>query len=50
MNYLTAYYTDQGKRKGINQDSLLVTRTEYEGQEVLLAAVCDGMGDRKSVV
>lgn len=44
MNYLTAYYTDQGKRKGINQDSLLVTRTEYEGQEVLLAAVCDGMG------
>lgn len=44
MNYLTAYYTDQGKRKGMNQDSLLVTRTEYRGQEALLAAVCDGMG------
>lgn len=44
MEYLTAYYTDQGKRRGINQDSLLVTRTEYEGQEILLAAVCDGMG------
>lgn len=44
MRYLSSYYTDPGKRKGPNQDSMLVERMEYGGQEVLLAAVCDGIG------
>ncbi len=28
MRYLTAYYTDKGRRKAVNQDSLLVVPGE----------------------
>lgn len=44
MRYLSAYYTDKGKRKGVNQDSLLVSRMKKRGEEAVLAVICDGMG------
>lgn len=44
MKYIAACYTDKGKRKGVNQDSLLVKHVKYRGQEVVLAVICDGMG------
>lgn len=44
MRYLTAYYTDKGRRKAVNQDSLLVLREKYEKGEAVLAVICDGMG------
>ena len=36
MRYLTAYYTDKGRRKAVNQDSLLVLREKYEKGEAVL--------------
>lgn len=44
MRYLVAAYTDAGILKEINQDSFVVRRAEYAGGEILMAAVCDGMG------
>ncbi len=58
MRYLTVEYTDQGKRKNVNQDSMLILRmgeADSAGQlekrterssdaESVLAVVCDGMG------
>ncbi len=44
MRYLLACFTDKGKRKGVNQDSLFVSRANWQGQEVVLAVICDGMG------
>lgn len=44
MRYLLAYYTDKGKIKSVNQDSLLVVQANYEGDNVVLAVVCDGIG------
>lgn len=44
MRFLTAYHTDVGIRKKTNQDSLLLERASTEYGDVLLAAVCDGMG------
>lgn len=44
MRYLTASHTDKGRRKSVNQDSLLVLKGEYEKGEAVLAVVCDGMG------
>lgn len=42
---LVAAHTDVGIRKKVNQDSLLVREAQLQGgSEVLLAAVCDGMG------
>ena len=41
---LTAAWTDKGIRKAINQDSLLVEEADTDGDSVLFAAVCDGMG------
>lgn len=46
MNYLLAYHTDIGRRTA-NQDSLLVQRAVCNGEQVVLAAVCDGMGGLK---
>lgn len=48
MRYLAAYYTDKGIRKTVNQDSLLTGRANYDGQEAVLAVICDGMGGLKS--
>lgn len=44
MRYLTAYKTDQGIRKQTNQDALLIKKARTDRGEVLLTAVCDGMG------
>lgn len=45
MRCILADYTDKGKRKKVNQDSMLLRGTEaVNGQKALLAAVCDGMG------
>lgn len=44
MRYLFACFTDKGKRKGVNQDSLLVSQAMLQGQAAVLAAICDGMG------
>lgn len=47
MRYSFACYTDKGKRKEVNQDSLLISRAVYHGQEIVLAVICDGMGGLK---
>ena len=47
MEYMLAYCTDKGKRKAVNQDSLLVRRAKYQGEEIVLAVICDGMGGLK---
>lgn len=44
MEYITASYTDKGKKKKTNQDSMLILKAESSGRKILLAAVCDGMG------
>ncbi len=44
MRFLTAYHTDVGIRKKTNQDALLLEQASTDYGEVLLAAVCDGMG------
>jgi serine/threonine protein phosphatase PrpC len=45
MEYTLAVYTDTGIQKIGNQDSLCVRRAcAPDGSEILLAAVCDGMG------
>lgn len=44
MRYISSFYTDKGKRKGENQDSLLISQAEYQGRDIMFAAVCDGMG------
>lgn len=45
MEYTLAVYTDTGIQKAGNQDSLCVRRAcTPDGGEILLAAVCDGMG------
>ena len=49
MRYSFACYTDKGKRKEVNQDSLLISRAVYHGQEIVLAVICDGMGGLKKV-
>lgn len=38
------YYTDKGRVKAVNQDSLLIMEAETDRGNVLFAAVCDGMG------
>lgn len=44
MKYLTAYDTNVGKRKKTNQDSLLIERAFYNGEQILFTVICDGMG------
>lgn len=44
MNFLTAYHTDKGIRKKINQDALLINIAKTRIGNVALFAVCDGMG------
>lgn len=44
MKYIVAAETDRGLVKDINQDSLLIKHGFYNGQEVLLCIVCDGLG------
>ena len=44
MRFQATADTDKGIVKSTNQDSLLIKHGEYFGGEVLLAALCDGMG------
>lgn len=44
MSYITAWNTDTGICKETNQDSALLMQAESSSGEVLLAAVCDGVG------
>src|SRR5699024_10297292 len=44
MNFLTAVHTDVGIRKKTNQDSILLETAAIDYGQVLLGAVCDGMG------
>lgn len=44
MKILSAAYSDVGILKNVNQDAVLVKSAVVEGKEILLAAVCDGMG------
>lgn len=44
MRYITATYTDIGKKKETNQDSMLVLQATSPQGKVLFAAMCDGMG------
>ena len=45
---LTAYATDAGTVKEINQDSCLIMEARVEEDDLDFAAVCDGMGGLKS--
>ncbi len=44
MNLISAYYTDEGPVKNVNQDSLCIKAAVLNGDNIILAAVCDGMG------
>ena len=44
MGVCYSYITDIGTTREVNQDALLVTSAEIGGEEVVLAAVCDGVG------
>ena len=45
MRCIFTGYTDKGKRKKNNQDSMLIRGKEnLDGQKALLAVICDGMG------
>lgn len=44
MTYISAYCTDAGSVKRINQDSMCIKAAEYKNDSIILAAVCDGMG------
>lgn len=44
MNYYTAYYTDVGIKKHINEDSLLIKKASTTKGNIYMAIVCDGMG------
>lgn len=48
MEYLLAGQTKQGKRKKVNQDSVLLARDMFCGRPGVLAVVCDGMGGFES--
>lgn len=43
MKYITAIFSEKGKRKQINQDAVLLLKSKGIIEEVL-AVVCDGMG------
>ena len=45
MNFITSVYTDVGIKKKTNQDSALILEAETDCGQVLLAVMCDGMGD-----
>lgn len=45
---LTAYATDAGTVKKINQDSLIIMEARVEENDLEFAAVCDGMGGLKN--
>lgn len=44
MRFTATADTDIGISKDTNQDSILIKHASYDGGEVLMAVVCDGMG------
>lgn len=44
VRFVATADTDIGRSKDTNQDSILIKHASFEGGEVLLAAICDGMG------
>lgn len=44
MQFTATVDTDIGISKGTNQDSALIRHSKYNGGEVLMAIICDGMG------
>lgn len=44
MRFIATADTDIGISKDTNQDSVLIKHAKVEGEEILLAVVCDGMG------
>ena len=44
MRFIATADTDIGISKSTNQDSLLIKHASADGQEILMAVVCDGMG------
>lgn len=44
MNIFSAVCSDIGIQKQVNQDAVLIKSAVVKGEEILLAAVCDGMG------
>lgn len=44
MHYIATADTDIGITKDTNQDSLLIKHGRYDGGEIIMAVVCDGMG------
>lgn len=44
MKYTVAADTDIGPRKETNQDSILVKHGQFQGEELVMAVICDGMG------
>lgn len=47
-HFISAAHTDKGIRKSINQDSVCLCTAATESGEIVLAAVCDGMGGLSS--
>ena len=47
MKILSAYYSDIGISKKVNQDSLLIKEADTPLGKVLFAVLCDGMGGLK---
>lgn len=47
MKFCSAYYSDIGKKE-TNQDSLLlIQRRQPQGDEIVFAVICDGVGGLK---
>ena len=44
MHFTVTQDTDIGNTKATNQDSVLFKHGEYDGGEILMAVICDGMG------
>lgn len=44
MRFIATADTDIGIAKDTNQDSVLIKHAKVDGEEILLAVVCDGMG------
>ncbi|MEY8338324.1 protein phosphatase 2C domain-containing protein [Lachnospiraceae bacterium 62-35] len=44
MEFCYSYNTDIGNTRQVNQDALLVTTRDIQGEKAVLAAVCDGVG------
>lgn len=44
MKYTVTADTDTGISKHTNEDSVIVKHAVYDGKEIVMAAICDGMG------